>query len=166
MSITVPSERNILADQLERSFRGGAWHGPSLIEILEKLDASEASWRFAPGLHTILETVEHLAFWFDDTRRRLEGAAPDADLQDQSWGRLHADPQADWESALAAVESAHRGLREALLRLPEDSLGSLPPGSDTDVRSLVLGTLQHSAYHAGQIQLLRRFAESRKGSAA
>jgi len=166
MSIAVPSERSILADQLERSFRGGAWHGPSLIEILDKLDASEASWRFAPGLHTILDTVEHIAFWFEDTRRRLDGEVPDASLRDQSWGRHHSDPKAEWETALRSLESAHRKLREALLRLPEDALGSLPPGSDTDVRSLILGTLQHSAYHAGQIQLLRRLAESRKGSAA
>lgn len=165
MSIAIPSERSNLADQLERSFRGGAWHGPSLLEILGGLEASTASWRFAPGLNTILETVEHLAFWFADTAGRLEGGMPDPNRQDRSWGRSHEDAQADWATALAALESAHRALREAILGLSEDALGSVPPGSESDARSLILGTLQHSAYHAAQIQLLRRFAEAQAGSA-
>lgn len=165
MSIALPSERSILADQLERSFRGGAWHGASLLEILGGVDASQATWRFAPGLNTILETVEHLAFWFADTAGRLEGGRLDPNHPDQSWGRLHEDAQADWVAALAALESAHRSLREAILGLSEEALGSVPTGSESDARSLILGTLQHSAYHAAQIQLLRRFAEVRSGSA-
>ena len=166
MSIAIPSERSILADQLERSFRGGAWHGPSLLEILNGLAPSEACSHSAPNFHSILEIVEHLDYWFEDTRRRLDGEAPDLNRQDRSWGRQHADAKADWETALEALEAAHRSLKEALLRLPEEGLGTLPPGSETDVRSLVLGTLQHSAYHAGQIQLLRRLAEAQNGSPA
>ncbi len=165
MTVSLPSERSLLADQLERSFRGGAWHGPALVEILRGLDADQASWRPAPGIQTILESVEHLAFWFDEARRRLEGEAPEPSLQDESWGRPHEDVRADWAAALASIESAHRHLREVLLRLPEDTLGTIPPGSETDARSLLLGTLQHSAYHAAQIQLLRRLAEARNGSA-
>lgn len=159
MTIAISSERNLLADQLERSFRGGAWHGPSLSEILGGLDPGLASWRPAPGIQTILESVEHLSFWFEEARRRIEGGSPDPSPQDQSWGRIHEDVQTDWETALASLESAHRGLREAILQIPEDALGSVPPGSESDARSLLLGTLQHNAYHAGQIRLIRRLAE-------
>ncbi len=163
MSAAIPSERSLLADQLERSFRGGAWHGPALVEILLGVDASAASSRPAIGCNTILELVEHLAFWFEDTRRQLDGEAPDPKPQDQSWGRPHADPDTDWKLALASLEAAHRNLREALLRLPEDALGRVPPGSESDLRGLILGTLQHSAYHAAQIQILRRLAVARIG---
>ncbi|MDE3246022.1 MAG: DinB family protein [Acidobacteriota bacterium] len=165
MTIAISSERNLMADQLERSFRGGAWHGPSLTEILGGLDPGLSSWRPAPGIQTILESVEHLSFWFEEARRRIEGGYPDPSPQDQSWGRAHEDVNADWETALAALESAHRGLREAILNIPEDALETVPPGSETDARSLLLGTLQHSAYHAAQIRLLRRLAESKAGSA-
>lgn len=159
MTTAISSERSILADQLERSFRGGAWHGPSLTEILGGLDPSLASWRPAPGVQTILESVEHLSFWFEEARRRLEGGSPDPNIEDRSWGRIHEDVRTDWETALASLESAHRGLREAILQIPEDALGIVPPGSESDARSLLLGTLQHSAYHAAQIRLLRRLAE-------
>lgn len=164
MTAAFPSERSLLADQLERSFRGGAWHGPALVEILRGVDAGAASSRPAAGLNTILELVEHLAFWFEDTGRQLDGEVLDPKPQDQSWGRPHSDPETDWNLALAGLEAAHRHLREALLRLPEDALGSVPPGSESDLHGLILGTLQHSAYHAAQIQILHRLAEARTGS--
>ncbi|HXT21154.1 MAG TPA: hypothetical protein VN923_10415, partial [Thermoanaerobaculia bacterium] len=44
-----------LADQLERAFRGGAWHGPSLSEVLDGVDAATAARRAFPDAHTIAE---------------------------------------------------------------------------------------------------------------
>ena len=49
-----------LADQLERSFRGGAWHGPALMEVLAGVDAAVARWHPEPASHSIADIVGHL----------------------------------------------------------------------------------------------------------
>ena len=65
-------ETTRLADQLERSFRGGAWHGPALAEALEGVDADAAAHRIARGRpHASPRSPATSAFWID--------AAPPAD---------------------------------------------------------------------------------------
>src|SRR5262245_14964740 len=66
-------ETNRLADQLERSFRGGAWHGPSVEEALDGVDAETAAARQVSNAHTIGELTAHIAFWLDGALRRMNG---------------------------------------------------------------------------------------------
>ncbi len=58
-----PSAVDYLADQLERGFYGGAWHGPALHEVLEDVDAATANRRLLPTGKTLWEIVLHLAAW-------------------------------------------------------------------------------------------------------
>jgi len=41
-----------LAEQFRRAFEGGAWHGSSVFELLEGVDAARAMTS-APGSHAI-----------------------------------------------------------------------------------------------------------------
>lgn len=149
-----------LADQLERGFRGGAWHGPALMELLAGLGAEQARWRPDPASHAIADLVGHLTYWLEDARRQVLRAprlphAPGAD-----WAAPAPDSEAAWQALLAALEAAHAGLRAAVLDLEEGRLDEARSGSDTTIRGVLQGTLQHNAYHAGQIALLRRLAEA------
>lgn len=147
-----------LVDQLERSFRGGAWHGPALMEVLAGVEAATAQWRPDPGVHSIAEEVGHLAFWLDDARRQITGEARRAPGAAEDWGPATLATEAAWQALCADLESAHQGLRAALLEVAGARLGDALAGSDATLRGLVLGTLQHSAYHAGQMSLLLRLA--------
>jgi uncharacterized damage-inducible protein DinB len=149
-------ETTRLADQLERSFRGGAWHGPALAEALEGVDAAAAAHRSAADVHTIAEIAGHAAFWIDAARRRMEGeditdVPPEVDFPRDG----AASPEA-WRRTLAGLEQAHRGLHAALLALDDQRLDAPVAGSDPTVRGQLLGILQHNAYHAGQIVLLKK----------
>ena len=62
-----------LADQLERAFRGGAWHGPALAQTLADVDAATASRRPLASAHTIWEIARRAGAWIDVARRRLAG---------------------------------------------------------------------------------------------
>jgi hypothetical protein len=57
----VRTELARLEEQLQRSFEGEAWHGPSLRETLDGVTAEEASRHPIPGAHSIWELVLHLA---------------------------------------------------------------------------------------------------------
>jgi hypothetical protein len=152
-----------LADQLERAFRGGAWHGPAVMELLAGLDATAAQWRPGPPAHAIAETVGHLAYWLEDARRQIVGVPRLPQSPGADWGPARVDTEAAWQALCSALEEAHCGLREAVLRLDEGRLDEARPGSDTTLRGLVLGILQHNAYHAGQIALVRKLAEASGG---
>ena len=148
-------ETTRLADQLERAFRGGAWHGPSLDEALDGVDAATASRRLGDA-HTIAELTAHVAFWIDAARRRMHGESVTNVPPEVDFPPGGADSDAAWRDTLANLESAHRRLHAALLALDDDRLDGAVAGSDPTVRGQLLGILQHNAYHAGQIALLKK----------
>src|SRR5260370_21067202 len=69
------SEAVRIADQLRRAFRGDAWHGDSVFEILEGVTAAQAAARPIKSAHTIWELVLHVAAWDGAVLRRLGGGA-------------------------------------------------------------------------------------------
>lgn len=145
-----------LADQLERSFRGGAWHGPSLTEALEGVDAAAARHRPLRAAHSIADIVGHLAFWIETASRRLEGEDPARGLPAEAdWPPL-ADGDDAWSRRLADLEAAHRRLHAQVLALSDGDLDGPVAGCDPTVRGLLHGILQHNAYHGGQIVLLAK----------
>lgn len=156
MTVATQIESRRLADQLERSFRGGAWHGPSLSEALAGLSAADAHRRVVPGAHTVAEIAWHAAFWLDAARRRITGEATPALVEGADFPPPAADPEAAWADTLGRLEAAHRGLYDAVAELDDERLDGPAAGSDPTVRGLLLGVLQHSAYHGGQIVLLRK----------
>jgi len=60
-----------IAQQLENAFDGGAWHGPTLLELLAGVDAQTAAAHPLPGAHSIWELVLHIAAWDDAVNRRI-----------------------------------------------------------------------------------------------
>jgi uncharacterized damage-inducible protein DinB len=155
-------ETTRLADQLERAFRGGAWHGPSLTEALDGVDAATAASRPAGDAHSIAELAGHVAFWIDAGRRRLEGETVVDVPREVDFPPGGAVTEEAWRATLADLDRAHRRLHGALLALDDERLDDAVTGADPTVRGQLLGILQHNAYHAGQIVVLKK---ARAGSA-
>jgi uncharacterized damage-inducible protein DinB len=151
------SQIEALADQLERSFRGGAWHGPAVAETLDGLDVTAAAARPLHGTHSIWEIVHHLTTWNEVPRRRLDGERLQNLPEGRDWPPV-GDASA-WQTDLAALEQAHEALHARVLELADGQLDDPVAGSDSTVRGMLLGVLQHNAYHAGQIALLRKALE-------
>jgi uncharacterized damage-inducible protein DinB len=150
------SQVESLADQLERAFRGGAWHGPAVAETLADVDAAIAAARPIAGAHSIWEIVHHLTVWNDVPRRRLDGERLQNLPPERDWPPV-ADTSAEaWRAALAALEDAHAALHARVLELADGQLDDPVIGSDSTVRGTLFGVLQHNAYHAGQITTLRK----------
>lgn len=153
------------ADQLERSLRGGAWHGPALAEALAGVTADEADFRPFADAHTIRELVFHLDFWIAETLRRIEAPPDDRPDPETDWpsGEVaKSRREATWKAALAHLEESHRRLKATVLALDEAGFERRVAGSDPTLRGMLLGLLQHNAYHGGQIVLLAKAARSRR----
>jgi len=152
-----------LADQLERGFQGGAWHGPAVMEILADVDGDMARWRPNPASHSMAELVGHLTYWLDDTQRQIAGEVRLQGEPGADWASGGPASEGDWQAARTALEEAHCRLRTSVLALEEGRFDEARSGSDTTIRGLLMGILQHNAYHAGQLALLRKLAEAAGG---
>ncbi len=156
----MPSEVARIADQLRRSFEGGAWHGPALMEVLEGVTAQQAAARPIAGAHTIWELVLHLWAWTGVEVARLAGK-PVEEPEAGDWPSVSGTSEAAWRDAKRRLEAAHRELLAAVERLPESRLDEIAPARDHTIYFMLYGQVQHTVYHAGQIALLKKTAPDR-----
>jgi uncharacterized damage-inducible protein DinB len=155
---TTLTQVEIFAKQLEHSFSGGAWHGPSVAEALARVDATTAAAHPLPGAHSIWEIVHHLTVWNDVPRRRIDGERLENLSSARDWPPVEEVSAKAWQAALAGLEAAHDALRARVLKLADEQLDDPVAGSDPTVRGMLFGVVQHNAYHTGQIALLRKGA--------
>ena len=160
-------ETERIAEQLRRAYDGDAWYGPSVRSALEGVDAGLATSRPVPGRHTICEIVLHMTAWTREVTRRLRlGFAQEPEEGD--WPVRAAAGDAEWSAILSALDAANAELAEAIAALDDAQLDGMigdvrdrALGSGVSYYAMLHGLVQHHAYHAGQISLLRRPAEPR-----
>ena len=145
----------LIADQLQRSYSGEAWHGPSTTELLNGVTADQALARPLAGAHNIWELVMHIGVWLSVARRRLAGHTVEP-TPEQDWPPVDGGSPAAWQQTLAALEQEHAQLQAAVRSLPESSLDSQTPGKKHSQAFLLHGVIQHNLYHAGQIAMLKK----------
>lgn len=151
------SETEFIVDQLKRAFDGEAWHGPALMEILEGVDAAIAASRPLSSAHSIWELVLHLTSWEDVIIRRIVHGKPAELSDDQNFGGAITDhSEKAWRNAVKTLQEKHSELIKTVSNLPEAKLNDPVPGRDYNNRFMLLGAVQHVAYHGGQIALLKK----------
>lgn len=99
-----------IADQLQRAFKGDAWHGPSVMEILKGINAAQASSKPLASAHSIWEIVLHLSAWEDFVRRRLEGERIVGPSPQEDWPPLRESSETTWEKLLELIQTRHQAL--------------------------------------------------------
>jgi uncharacterized damage-inducible protein DinB len=149
------SQIDFIVDQLKRAFDGEAWHGPALMEILEGIDAKTAASRPVSAAHSIWELVLHVSAWEQVVTRRMQGEALTL-TDEQNFGHVGQANEENWRQTIQTLQKNHSDLIKAVSSLPESRLKERVPGKDYDLLFMLLGTLQHLAYHGGQIALIKR----------
>jgi uncharacterized damage-inducible protein DinB len=154
-----------IVDQLEREHEGDAWHGSPLRTLLAGVTSEVAAAQPIRGMHSVWEIVLHVTAWKNEVRRRV-GGAPAGTPEEGDWPEVPAPTPEAWKSALENLEQAHAALVGAVRQVPEAKLfeptnDPREPAAGSGVSYYVLlhGIVQHDAYHAGQIALVRKAAE-------
>jgi uncharacterized damage-inducible protein DinB len=149
------NQTEFIADQLQRSFAGEAWHGPAVQELLAGVTAEQALAKPVAGAHSIWELAMHIGVWMSAARRRLAGDPAEATPQ-QDWPAIDGRSPAAWQQTLDALELEHQQLQAAICGLPENALQNRVAGNKYSVAFLLHGVIQHNLYHAGQIAVLKK----------
>lgn len=158
------SETERIAEQLERTWDGDAWHGPSLKELTSGLTGRQAAAQHLNEAHSIWEIVLHCRGWMREVARRLGGAAP-AEPEGGDWPEVGEPTDARWEAARTELGAAVAELAKKIrafdeARLSERVGAQRDPalGTGSSYYVTLHGAVQHNLYHAGQIALLKKLA--------
>ncbi len=152
------SEIERITDQLKRAFEGGAWHGPSVKEVLEEVTVEKAAARPVPTAHSIWELVLHITVWEDAVKRWIRGETHNVS-NEQDWQKVTDTSEEAWKKTLAALQKGHLELRETISRLSDSELDKILKDPKPSVYDLLHGVIQHDLYHAGQIAVLKKRAK-------
>ena len=151
-----------LIDQFKRAHDGDPWHGSPVKDILEGVTPEQAARRPDNGAHSIWALVLHMTGWRNEVARRATGKTagepPEGDYPDVG------DPTpARWQAALEALDASHahlvsvvQGMSEDDLMKPTDDRRHPPLVTGVSYYELLHGIVQHDAYHAGQIAILKK----------
>jgi uncharacterized damage-inducible protein DinB len=151
------SESTTIAAMLKSVVDGPAWHGPSVMELVEAVSAEQAKRQPVRDGHSIWELMLHMTAWQEYALEVLDGkdAAP---LEGETdWPRIpQSAREADWETVKRKFEGGMRELRERIIHLDEAQLHAMVPQRDFPLKVLLHGVIHHNLYHGGQIGLLRK----------
>lgn len=149
------SEASGIADQLRRAFDGDAWHGPSLMELLEDVDAATAAAKPLKNVHSIWELLLHIAAWDGAGLVRLGGKV--CQLTGTKNFPLPPTPgEVAWKKAVDESRRTHDQLVKSVAGLDDSRLRERVPGKRYDFYHMLHGIAQHELYHAGQIAILKK----------
>lgn len=152
-----------IVDQLRRLHDGDAWHGPSITEALEGVTARQATMRPVAGGHTIYELTGHLAAWTGEVLQRLQGRPPQLPDEGDFPEPVAEISEDEWQAVKTRLAERHTSLAEALTHFDKSRLSDhvgptrdAATGTGVTFYAMVHGLIQHDAYHAGQIMILRK----------
>jgi uncharacterized damage-inducible protein DinB len=150
-------ETERLALQLEHSVKGGAWHGPALLEVLGGMSPTQAATKPVSGWKSTWQLVLHIVVWQGVVLRRLSGDAAEFEIGGpDDWPPAPAPSDATWRATLDRLLTSTTALVAAVRALPEERLDEpILPKYSTCYHHLH-GVVQHNLYHTGQIVVLKR----------
>jgi hypothetical protein len=153
-AVPVGLDPRVLQRILEEGYGPGAWHAADIKAAIESVAPAEAFWRPSPERHNIAEIAFHHAYYVHSVRGRLanEPVEPFA-LSGDDWFELGGSGGLSWDDVRRVLSEQYERLTELLERVRAGA--ARPSVGDNDALELVLGLTCHSAYHAGQIQLIK-----------
>ena len=155
----------LMLDNVQPSGGRGGWHGgPTPVSAVRGVKANQARWTPSRGRKNIWQLVLHVAYWNYAVRRQLERAlgddrsAPRFPRAPANWARLPTIPnERAWKDDCALMRDEHQRLLDTIARVPRRRYTQrLQHGKRWSLGDLIVGIALHDAYHAGQIQMLKR----------
>ena len=140
--------------QFEALQHGDCWIGSNFKELLHGVDHIKAITRQNVDSNGIWMLVAHITYWRTLVVNRLTGSVNPPPFLD-----FHLPDEANaetWHQALHDFEAAYHLLRNAIHHFNEDNLDKPSVKPEQTNYELILGCLQHDAYHLGQMMLLKK----------
>jgi DinB superfamily len=133
---------------------GDCWIGVNFKEVLYDVDAALAVKTVNSHSNSIWQLVFHLTYWRTVVVNRLNGSLSLPPFRD--FALPDELSEENWKQTLLDFENAYHLLRSTILHFKAEDLDKLSPKPDQTFYQLIMGSLQHDAYHLGQIVLIKK----------
>lgn len=151
-----------LSEELHRSVFENPWHGESVKEIITEINAEYAFQKLTPSTHNIIELVLHLSAWTDEALSRFSGNTPSIP-KIGDWPIPLGQVEEYWQSVKQKLFADTSKLIALINKFPEYKFDEIVGeeqnaslGTGFSFEGLIIGLIQHNAYHAGQIALIKK----------
>lgn len=158
-------EANYHTSRLSNHFHsvifGGNWTSVNLNDTLQEVDWIQATAKI-DSFNTIATLVYHINYYVRAVTRVLKGGALDAHDK-YSFDCPQLNSQADWENLVNQAFSDAQEFTSLVDQLPD----SILPQTFADEKygsyhRNLLGIIEHTHYHLGQIVILKKLIASQK----
>lgn len=140
---------------LDEGYGPGAWYGSDLRAAVSEVSTEQAFARPAKGRHNIAEVALHHAYWAEQIASKLTGnPAAKFPLEGEDWFELASEKTLSWKKIAATLDAAQQRLSQAVNEVASGARTS--PLGEAEHFDIVIGITGHAAYHAGQIQLIKK----------
>jgi uncharacterized damage-inducible protein DinB len=140
------------------TFKGEPWYGTALWKLLADVSAEQAAAAPTAGAHTIWQEVRHAITWRTVAIRLLNGEQVASVTEEENWPPTPATSAAAWKQTLDELAQTQVSLEAATGKLTDERLSEKAPEKPFSFYVLLHGVIQHDAYHAGQIAMLKKAA--------
>jgi uncharacterized damage-inducible protein DinB len=145
-----------LRPYFKKTIGSNPWHGPGVAQLLRNVRAGDAIAKPIPGSHSIWELVLHMTTWKAGPLRWI-GGSKKAVGKAENFPKITDASERAWKAAVAKLKATQKEWDAMLAGAADDELDVPASPSRKFTRyDLYIGVLQHDAYHAGQIAVLKR----------
>jgi uncharacterized damage-inducible protein DinB len=147
-------EINRIVKLFEALQHGDCWIGSNFKETLHGVDAAMAADTISVHTNSIWQLTTHIIYWRTTVVNRLTGSDNPPPFKDFVLPSELND--ASWKRTLQDFEAAYHSLRTAIHNLKDEQLDKPSPKEGQTFYQLIMGCLQHDAYHLGQMMLVKK----------
>jgi uncharacterized damage-inducible protein DinB len=133
---------------------GDCWIGINFKDALANIDTIKAISVNHTNGNCIWQLANHIIYWRTVTVTRMGGSLQPPPFSDFMLPQELTDE--NWKKTLLDFEAAYHQLRSAILHFKAENLEKASPKKEQTYYELLMGCLQHDAYHLGQIMLLKK----------
>jgi uncharacterized damage-inducible protein DinB len=150
------SDATTISAMMKSTVTGPAWHGPSVMELLEGVTAEQALKHPLEECHSIWEIMFHLNEWQEYALDTIQGKKNNL-KEGKDWPKPPADAdESRWEMTMRRFEGCSREIREYIMHIDEARMHEMVPGKEFNLKVLLHGIIEHNIYHGGQLAILRK----------
>jgi len=151
-----------LSVELYKSVFGDPWHGSSLEEVLKNIPFEKVFYKPISSAHNIIELTLHISAWIEEALSRIRGNNP-SEPSMGDWPIPQFQTEEYWQTVKHKLFADTNKLINVIKELHEEKLDEIvggernaPLGTGFSFEGLIIGLIQHNAYHSGQIALLKK----------
>ncbi|MES2431807.1 MAG: DinB family protein [Bacteroidota bacterium] len=148
------NEINRIVKLFTAMHHGDCWVGTNFKMAMSNINAEEAGRQIIPNVNSIWMLMHHVIYWRTVVVNRLTGTIDAPPFED-----FHLPEEfstENWKQLLKDFEQTYHLLTNAIKHFNEKKLHEPSPKPEQTYYDLVMGCLQHDAYHLGQIMLLKK----------